>query len=215
MWSSEDVTDFSTLVGYYVNLDSYQASDPTTDKVLHHTDLSNMIKAAKELGIISKGSRVYGLRARNRKRQSKEGNLVDLLPLCSEYYKGKPPMKKTNWGDDETIVERMKNSDDLNTIITDKMLMADSPALEMIKYIDDANQCSRSFHVKQLINTLVDFGYLTSEVIDKNELNTTVRTRYPILALIYSFNRWDSIRYINQMDKLFQYESKDITDEIK
>lgn len=196
-WTDEIVEDdLLGLKGYYVNLDRYDVLDQNNRTV---SNLREYIAAMKELGMLEKTDKVYGLRKANQKRAH---NLIDLFRYIEDKIGSITLNKKYTFdGPDHTmkVVDKLESSNSSIKEIHSKI--HDGPMKKVLGAMIANNETRHSGNVKIFLNK---FGHnAKGVVIDMSEEAKQLDELYPMIGCTsYYLNVDLVVDYITQMDTL-------------
>ena len=205
VWQSTPFDKLTDAVGYWVHLDRYDVLDQDGRTV---ADLSKIRNAAKELGIITNDDKIFGLR---KSFIAKNHNLKNLFDVIAEKVKTVVLDAKIVWGDNNTVVEKLKrNRSELEAI--SKGIATGSPIQAIIAAIKDENKSKYSNAAKLMIE---NYG-IEPAINDMSKQSTAADERYPMIRLFnYYADKEELIKYINDQDDLVRFRAQESADQIQ
>lgn len=190
-WDAKDifVEDVEKLEGLFVPLERYNIGRPDGST---ETEFKQMVNAAIELGLVTKETKIYGI------RKSVTGhNLTNFYDYVVEQAKTATLSTKYVFSYSEFINKCSSNYTVCEEIIA--LIGENSPAKKMLEMIVANVKNNYSYDAKKLI----DAFKLHSNEVDATELSSEIDAKYPMIG--HSGYYLDSklvAEYINQMDTL-------------
>ena len=162
--------------------------------------MDKVLKAAKELKVITSDDKVYGLRKR---AQKMDHNLKCLFTAIKEAAANLTLDDNVVWGDNSVVVDKLNSSRRELSEIKDG-ISADSPLCVIIDAMIAMKENNFSHYTRQIIDSLG----IKAKVRDMSAESKAVDERYPMFKhFSYYTEKESAIQYVNDMDELHAYRA--------